>query len=490
MTPRAHAQLVRLALIFALVAGVAGLVASLVWVLGTMATRPLDYVEGEVLFDASRIRDGLPLYVDPAVGASYPGSLVPSRYYVLYIPVWPAVLSLVPAPSAMLVARLTSTVAWFGTLARAVLVAPRERRALVALIACAFGGALVLAVHGSSGRPDSVAVAISGAALLRSVRRGRVDALAGVLFALAFFVKPNAIGAAPGALLASMWLVRPRILAPLAGFVATIVALGALVTVLTGGTVWIRHLLASTAPKMMLDLWKHHVSARAPFFLFPLAGSIAYGALAWRRTASPGAHVATCALATSTVWCLLCLAKLGSASNYYLEPGVVAATLLATVENPLRRGAIVLGALVAATVQSLWIGVASVRSSFEELPLARARATLVAQARTTCGAPPGSLVAADEPGLELALDGRLLQTPLQTAHLVQQGRLDMASWQRDLAQPEIACLLVSSDLLERPQVDPSNDRFPVEIQRVLRARFALVTASSGFHLYRARTGDP
>lgn len=462
--------------------GGVGLLATLGWALGTIATRPLDNVEGEILFEAARIRERLPLYVDPGVGAPYPGSLVPSRYYVLYLPVWPALLSLVPAPAAFLVARIVATLAWFGTLARAIAIAPPARRQVVLAFALIFGGAWVLALHGASGKPDAIAVAVAGAAVLRSVRRGGADVIAGILFVLAFSLKPNVIGAAPGVLLASAWLARDRrarLLAPFAGAAAALLVLVVGLTVAAGSSVWIDHLLASTGQSPMFALWKQQIAARGPFFLLPLVGALVYGAL--QPTA--GARIATCALATSLAWSFLCLAKIGSASNYFLEPGVVAVTLVACVgSRPIPR----LALAVAGVVQMAWISVASVRSALEESASARARADLVAQARATCGAGPGTSIVSDEPGIELMLDGRILGTPFQTTHLVRRGRFDAGVWERDLAQPEIACALLSNRLLEQARPDPIHDRFPPEIVRVLRERFTFVTSAGGYRLYRLR----
>ena len=78
-------------------------VAVLAFAVVTIASRPLEYVEGEVLFDASRLRDHLRLYIDPLRGAFDYGPL-PSRYYVAYTPLWAWLLSHVPAGAAAVVA--------------------------------------------------------------------------------------------------------------------------------------------------------------------------------------------------------------------------------------------------------------------------------------------------------------------------------------------------------------------------------------------------
>src|SRR5262245_39366459 len=93
------AALSRLAFVVALVCGAGGLffLSYAVW------TRPVGLVESEMLFQASRIKQGFPLYRGLSEGAWELGA-PPSRYCVLYPPFWPWLLAHV-APASPLVVR-------------------------------------------------------------------------------------------------------------------------------------------------------------------------------------------------------------------------------------------------------------------------------------------------------------------------------------------------------------------------------------------------
>jgi len=164
-------------------------------------------VEGEILYEAQRIRASLPLYTDPVVGALDEGA-VPARFFVLYPPILPWLLSLVPERGAAIAGRALGTAAWFGTLAAIVGTVPGARRKAAFAAAAFAGGIYTLTLFASTARPDSLAVALAGAGLLRAVDRRRLDAPCGVLFALAAWTKPNVLGLAAGAMVAGAWVNR------------------------------------------------------------------------------------------------------------------------------------------------------------------------------------------------------------------------------------------------------------------------------------------
>src|SRR5271165_5666254 len=72
----------------------------LVWGIAQAFVRPPDYAEGCVLFNAARIRSGLPLYVNPVVGAHEYGE-PPARYFVAYTPLAAMWLSALPSEWAL-----------------------------------------------------------------------------------------------------------------------------------------------------------------------------------------------------------------------------------------------------------------------------------------------------------------------------------------------------------------------------------------------------
>lgn len=467
------------------------------WALVTIAKRPLDGVEGDVLFEADRIRSGLALYVDPTAGAPEYGA-PPARYLVLYPPLWSAVLSLVPRSMAIVFGRLLAAVVWFGAIALIAARAPAERRRTVLTLGAFVGGIWVLALYGASARPDAAAIFFSAFALERVARRSAeakaapaFDVIAGVAFALAAWTKPNVIGALPGVtigtFLAARGSAREKILAIVPGGLAvllTSLAIAATLHIVSHGA-WLTHLLSSTGQPPNASLWFEQLSNRGPFFLLPLGFALVLGLRARR---DPGALVATSALATSLSWALLSLAKTGSATNYFLEPCIAMLVVASRVDIPALAPSRALGLLLLAFAQVAWDGVGSISGAIAGISSARERALTLADARATCGAKNGDVVIADEPGLELALDGRIVMTPFQTTHRVRRGTFSEDLWLEDLASPNVTCLVMQDDLLERSLGDerPAHDRFTPNVRRALRSRFELAEKSAGYFIYRLR----
>jgi hypothetical protein len=477
-------RLTRLLLVAAAVVVGASALATFAWIVATVGVRPLDGVEGEVLFESDRIRAHLPLYVDPAIGAREYGA-VPARYYVLYPPVWSWLLSFVPRSTSLgidgaaLIGRLVATFCFllpFASIARRAL---REGRRDVLVAAASGGGMWTLALFGASARPDAAAIACSGIALVRAARRKELDVLCGVLLALAAWLKPNVVGIAPGAFLGCAIALGPRsILRPLAGALGAGSAIGVILTA-AASRAWLDHLLLSTGQAPSLSLWIEQMAARGPFFVLPFIAALVLG---WRNRRDAGAAIATAALATSTGWAFLSIAKIGSASNYFIEPTVAAVVVLASVPAP--RPTFAVAAFVLAQVS--WNGVATIRSATERIGADRARGAMLAESRSRCGASEKDLVIADEPGIERMLDGRIVQTPFQSTHLSARGAFPLDAWRADLAAREVRCLLMQNDLLERATRSREHDRFPPQIVEMLRASFEPVEERAGYRLYRRR----
>jgi hypothetical protein len=470
------ARLARILSGVALLGVLATLVATLVWILATLG-RPLDGVEGDILFEAQRVRRGLTLYVDPLVGAHDYGE-PPARYLVLYPPLWSAFLALFPSP---IFARIVATGAWLGVLAWIVCRTARERRLATGVFASFIAGTWVLALYGASARPDAVAIALMGVALERSSRLARVDVLCGALFALAAWTKPNVIGAAPGAFLACAIASRPKAILPgIAGAIGVSAIVAGVLSIATG-RVWIEHFLASTAQPPSLRLWLEQLATRVPFFALPIAAAIAFG---WRRREDASVRIATLALVTSTIWMLVSFAKIGSATNYCMEPCVAVLVLVARVDLP--RPSLAFAFL--ACVQIAWNGTATLKGAIAGIPLARERAAVVANARAICGAGANDVILADEPGLELELNGRIVATPFQTTHRVRRGSYPVAPWIEDVERPEVTCFIAQDDILDRPLDDVivEHDRLGSELRHALRERFQHVETRAGYRFYRAK----
>lgn len=435
-----------------------GLVGTAVFVCGTIGVRVPYWGEAEVLFEAARIRDGLPLFVDPVVGGAEYGA-PPSRWFVTYPPLVSPLLALVPASAALLVGRILATLAWFGALAWLALSSRRECRANALAGAAFVAGIWVLANFAMTARPDSFACALAAVGLGRAVRSGKIDPISAVLLALAPCVKPNVVGVPAGAFLADA-LVRRSPWSIVVG-AATAGAVVVALLVVSGGALG-SHLLGGMGQPLSLAVWLDRVPSRLPFFAPLFALALAHGLRARRE---PGILIGLGALIVGLVWVLVAIAKTGSAANYWMEPALAAVALVAHAPGSFDFGRSPLAHAVAALAAVLYAESASVPASFGRLAGYRREAALVARARARCGAGPGDAVAAGDPGVELAANGRILATSYQLAWAVRLGRFPSEVWVRDLEAPNVRCYVRHGETTaEAPAVDAAIARLfePVE----------------------------
>jgi hypothetical protein len=448
-------------------------VATLAFAVGLLAVRPMMYGEAEMVFEASRIRAHLPLFVDPLVG-SYEYGPVPTRYQVPYPPLWSWALSHAPGAWTMVIGRAVATLAWLGALAWVASRARPELRRQAWLAAAVVAGVFVVALFPTTARPDAVAVALAGAALARAVRRGQVDATTGAMLALAAWTKPNVLGIAAGVLLFALVHRRRDLVRAALGGLAVSVPVAVGLHVVSHG-VWVQQLVRALGQPLTLEIWWKHVWTRA-MFVAPVAYVTWIAARAARAKDDPGARLAGLAWATSLAWTLLSLAKIGSASNYWMEPAM-AAVVVAGVAPPPALGAAGRAVLwVGALAASLWLTIATVGGVTEAFVREPRRAALLARARADCGARPDELVVADNPGSEMVLDGRLVVPAMPTVYLVKQGHMPVSTWVHDLEAPEIACVLEQEGLFHA---------LP-EIGDVIDRRFVAVETVEDWRLYRLR----
>lgn len=453
-------------LVVAIVA--AALAATLGFVVATLPVRVPYWGEAEVLFEASRLREHLALFVDPLVGAREHG-LPPERYYVTYPPVWTWVVSLVPGGAATVAARLASSAAWFGTLAWLGLGAPRGTRREAGLAAAFVGGVWVLANFATTGRPDSFACAIAAIALARAVRMGRLDLPCLVLFVLVPWVKPTVIGLPAGAVVGATLADRRTGLRTLAG-AALLAAGSAIVAHVASGGALFTHVVRSNAQPLTLAAWLDHVPSRLPWFAPLLAWA---GFVGWRDRARPGARIGLAALAGASAWTLFALAKTGSSSNYWMEPAIAAVVLIARTPASIAWR---LEHAVVALVTVIWAGVASVSAAIEHGARMRADAAFVASVRARLGLERDDVVAADEAGIELALDGRILTPTYQMVHLVRAGRYPTGPWIEDLGSPRTRAFVEHTGQL----------RLAPALQRALEERYVVAFEEAGFRVWKRR----
>lgn len=465
-------MLARVAWILVLASVGAALLATLWFVVATLPVRVPYWGEVEVLFEASRLRYHLPLWVDPLVGAHEYGE-PPSRFYVTYPPLWTWVVSLVPAGGATAFARGACTLAWFGTLAWLAWTARRESRREAALAAAFVAGIWVLANFATIGRPDAIACALAALGLARAMRRGRLDLVCVALLVLVPWVKPTIIGLPAGAIAGACLVDRksaPRML----GAAVLLAAVSAFVAHLASGGALFAHVVRSNAQPMTLAVWLEQVPARLPFF-FPLFAWAAWAG--WRDRASAGARIGLFALGSAVLWTLFALAKTGSASNYWMEPSIAAVALLArSPAGPVR----VLGGNAVHALAVLgcvaWADVASVRGAIEHVSTMRADAAFVASVRERAGLGSHDVVAADEAGIELALNGRILTPTYQMVHLVRRGAHPAAVWIADLTSPRTRAFVEHTGQL----------RLAPELEHALEQHYDVVVEERGFRIWKRR----
>jgi hypothetical protein len=444
----------------ALAAIVASVVATSAFALGLLRVRPWIPGEAEILFEASRLRQGLALYVDPRVGEFDYGP-VPTRCYVLYPPLWSWALAHVPAAHASTFARAVCTFAWFGSLGWVASRARPECRRAAWLAASAVAGVFVLALFATSGRPDAVATAVAALALSRAATRGSVGAVEGALLALAAWIKPNVLGIAAGLGLYALSRGPGVAGAFVAGAAGVSVPIAAVLQRASGGA-WAQHLVGSVVQPASLAIWWSQVSTRA-MFLGPAVLTTWLGA----RARAPGARIATSAWCASLAWALLSLAKFGSASNYWMEPGVAAVAVFANAPgralDPARRALF----WTATAGACAWLAVATIGGTLEAFRREPRRAALLARARADCGARDGEVVVTDNSGSELALNGRVIEPAFQMIFLAHNGRLPLSTWVADVRRPEVACALEQDGVLHAiREVGAAIDERMVEVERV------------------------
>jgi hypothetical protein len=453
-------------------------------------TRPFGRVEAELVYQASRLQRGLPLYVDPAQGAWEMGA-PPTRYYVLYTPLWPwllAKLSPTSLASMRTVGRALNGLLLLGTLGAVVRASRRDNRVTVMTGALLTLGLAMLVREAGTADADMAAVALSTLGLLRLNQRRGLDGLSAALLAAAPLMKPSVLGTPVGAVVAhvvthwrSGWR---RLLLPLVvgGLVAG--ALAGVFHVWSHGT-WLTHIVRATGQTLSFDRWLQEVGGR---FMFLGVPHVVAGIFAVRRRAP---LVATLPLATSVAWSLFSMAKHGSGTQYWLEPTMAALVALGTcapATAPSRRGAWLAWA---GLVLALAVGA----TSFPELVSAareeRRWNAVVESLRAHCTLRPGEVIVSSDSTLELELDGRVIVPSWQTSYLVRTGKFPLEEWRHDLARPDGAHWFVhSEDYLEPPPAVIEGitevSAYRKELRDVMEASFAFDTEIDGMLVYVRR----
>jgi hypothetical protein len=224
---------------------------------------------------------------------------------------------------------------------------------------------------------------------------------------------------------------------------------------------------------MSWSWWTEQLPPRILFFA-PLFALAAWNAWRDRRANAIGLG----ALAASCVWVVFALAKIGSSSNYWMEPCVAAVALVARAEpGAFRFGESRAWHAAAALAAVLWADVAAIDGSLRHAKDYRDDAAFVVHVRSICGK---GVVYADEPGVELVLDGRIMMPAFQTVRAMAAGKLASAPFYSDLADSRVACV-----------VEHSNDYEPSRgVMQAIDASFVTRLEERGFRVLVRREVTP
>jgi hypothetical protein len=447
-------------------------------------------VAAEIGFEALRVARRLPLYVDPWKGAWEDGA-PPSRYYVLYTPVFPwivgkasALVSSTPSLATVRsVGRTIAVLSWIAAQSVPVALAPRDRRRATAIATMIGAGIYFVARHAASMSPDTLATALVVIGVARAARKDAFDPLSAALVVAAPFVKPSCIGGIAGAAFVHLALRRPGWIRALAVAAATALGLAALSHLASDGQ-WLANITRSTGQPLTLARWAQELGSRVMVLGLPHA-FVAW--LAWRRRAT---WIVVGPLLGSVCWATFAMAKHGSGAHYWLEPTALAVIAISRLPAapPGERVARLLP--WAAALFAVLVVAVSWPQYLREPARYRRRAEAVAAIDQHCVRGEGQFVVSSDLDLELALNGRISVPSWQTGFLARTGRFPADAWREDLARPEVRWVAVALD----PRLPPgtSNDErvelspFYDVLEPTLLEHFAFDANVGGFFVFKRR----
>ena len=459
-------------------------VAAVGFVVFAMTHRPDNPVEAELLFEALRVARGHALYVDPSIGAWEDGA-PPSRYFVLYTPIWPWLLGHLARPdleSLRLSGRSIAALSWLGIFFAPTRAADSARRPLVHTAALLGLAVYFLARSGPNATPDTLAVCLAAFGLARIAKQGRLDGVAAALLAVAPLVKPSCLGVAAGVGLALVITRDRRAWRALVAGGAAFAVVAVFCHVVSDGH-WLAHIVRSTRQPLTFARFADELGVR--FFVLG-APHLVVLAVAVRRRAP---LLVVMPLLTSIMWSSFSMAKYGSGTNYWLEPTMAALVTLAVLPRARawahwRWPASVLAASIAITSVPAYVG---------ELERWIERRDELALLDAHCTRRPGEVVVSSEAAIELALDGRLLVPDWQSSFLARAGAFPLEEWQRDLLRPEVRWVVLPFD---PDEPDPVHADAVVErsaFRDLLRPSLDAGMVRDGrigrFHVFRRRGED-
>lgn len=420
---------------------------TLAFVAHAFAFSPQNPVASEIGFEALRVARKLPLYVDPWKGAWEDGA-PPSRYYVLYTPIFPTLVGKLAAlwsptlAGVQTTGRAIAVLAWLGFHVPVVIFAEKDRRWATA-VAAMFGASLYfISRHAASMSPDTLATALVCGGVLRAVVKNRIDPLAAVLLIAGPFVKPSCLGGVAGAALVHLALRRD-------GWLRTVVAgalAGGLLILachLASGGAWLANIKSSTGQPLTLTRWLQEFGSRAIVLGVP---HLVIAWLAWKRRTT---WLAVGPLLGSIAWATFMMAKHGSGSHYWFEPTGLA--IIAISRMPVAIGSF------GPQPEPMWtrwaalaFGVVAAITSWPQYALEpgryRAWDARIAALRAHCVRGPGDFVISSDFETEMQLDGGRISVPAwQSVFLAKTGKFPLDAWRADLARPEVKWVVLGVD---------------------------------------------
>jgi hypothetical protein len=466
-----------------------------VWTVRSVAHRIPDYGEACVLFAASRLRNGYVLYIDPLLGAYEYGS-VPSRTFVPYTPIYPALLSLLPASLQVSGARILGTICTLYAAMRilshayatddAVACASKPFAARTHRILATW--TVLLSTFGffefsgwlTNAKPEAMALACTIEGFLRTLRLGRGSVFSSILFATGFFLKPSFLGLGLGCVVASGLLGPARIRA-IAAYALTM-GLIAFALMLASGGQFIRHMRAALGFAFVWERLGDALAHHLPFLAGVLVAGTVCIAASFRRQPWQ-ARVSSLALGSSCFFACTGLLKIGSASNYCIEPMFACAAVTAHFGlpwNALRR------TLAASTLlfSSLWSAVAAARNSRDDYRYWQIEPAAVQAVRRLCRTTPDEVAVADQPGVEWLISDRVLRHSLEFALLGGKEPAHVVAWEGDARLPGITCMVLYDRDDNRTTLP--DGLVPPKVLAVYRERFPLRTHIGSFTVFTKR----
>lgn len=448
--------------------------------------------EAELMYEASRVARGLPLYTDPLRGVLDDGPL-PIRHYVLYGPIAPWLFSFASDAHRLIVMRYVSVVAWFIGVPLVAVRAEAKARTNALLVAVAYAGLFLIArdVVFFTLTPLPVLAATFG--LARVVRKGQLDPIASALFALAWALKPLVMGIAFGVgvfTLLDRASIKEKVtsLMILAAFVAA-AALGMMAWT-SGG--WLVHLRASTDNGMLPQRWLHYT-----YEYFPVLGlpHLLVTAFLFRGKESRS-KAAAWALLASTLWAIFAMGKRGANAGYFMEPCAALVVALA-YGMPEAKSQALAKVGTAAVLLAPVLGLAQSASmliDYAKKDPAGDWATLKHVHDACESAAPRTTIRAGLPSTELPLSGRITLSPWQQVLLVNAGHFPLQTMIDDLDRPELGCLVhtrslegpVPEEIGPRGELTAFDVLFDVKLREPIRARFEEFAVIDGQHLFRRK----